>query len=49
MNQLLGGGPGNSQEVAEDSVKAWEVNYWHTTEKFRVNVLKTVEKAQRFD
>ena len=25
MNQLLGGGPGNSQEVAEGSVKACEV------------------------
>ena len=49
MNQLLGAGPGNSQEVAVDSVKAWASKYWHATEKFRVKVLKTVEKDQRFD
>ena len=29
--------------------KLGKSKYWHTTEKFRVKVLKTVEEAQRFD
>ena len=50
MNQLLGGGPGKILRKWRRILSKLEKSkYWHTTEKFRVKVLKTVEEAQRFD